>query len=263
MWEWMRDGSEVADLNLSIGNFIRNSFGLWSGNDELMWSCTKEARRKILHEDEASAIIIARLALELEKSHKLRRYEEVKKAPYGGSESLKEVVMKPFLDSVIRRFAVPILLLPISLILITTALPNDLMTARVVSVTDGDNLTVIESDNKQVLIRLHGLDCPEGKQAYGKRAKQFTSSQRFGTTIRYREVDIDRYSRTVATVYLEDGTELNLAIPKAGLAWHYKRYSKRQDYTVAEEESRRAGIGLWQEPNAIPPWEWRRNKRRK
>lgn len=71
MWEWMRDGSEVADLNLSIGNFIRNSFGLWSGNDELMWSCTKEARRKILHEDEASAIIIARLALELEKSHKL------------------------------------------------------------------------------------------------------------------------------------------------------------------------------------------------
>jgi len=132
VWEWMRDGSEVADLNLSIGNFIRNSFGLWSGNDELMWSCTKEARRKILHEDEASAIIIARLALELEKSHKLGRYEEVKKAPYGGSESLKEVVMKPFLDSVIRRFAVPILLLLISLILTTTALPNDLMTARVV-----------------------------------------------------------------------------------------------------------------------------------
>ena len=48
VWEWIRDGSEVADLNLSIGNFIRNSFGLWSGNDELMWSCTKEARQEDL-----------------------------------------------------------------------------------------------------------------------------------------------------------------------------------------------------------------------
>ncbi len=63
---------EVGELNLSLGNYIRNSFGLWSGNDELMLSCTKAARRKILHEDEASAVILARLALELEKTHKLR-----------------------------------------------------------------------------------------------------------------------------------------------------------------------------------------------
>ena len=52
---------EVGALNLRIGNYIRNSFGLWSGNDELMWSCTKEARKNILHEDEASAVILARL----------------------------------------------------------------------------------------------------------------------------------------------------------------------------------------------------------
>ncbi|MCB2170054.1 MAG: thermonuclease family protein [Deltaproteobacteria bacterium] len=58
---------------------------------------------------------------------------------------------------------------------------------------------------------MHGVDCPEGKQAFGKKAKQFISSQCFGTTIQYREVDIDRYGRTVATVYLENGTELNLA----------------------------------------------------
>jgi hypothetical protein len=62
----------IEELNLSLGNYIRNSFGLWSGNEELIWSCAKEAGRKILHEDEASAIIIARLALELERTHKLR-----------------------------------------------------------------------------------------------------------------------------------------------------------------------------------------------
>jgi len=41
-------------------------------DEKLMWSCTKEAYRNILHKDEASAIIIGRLAAELEKSHKLR-----------------------------------------------------------------------------------------------------------------------------------------------------------------------------------------------
>ena len=75
------------------------------------------------------------------------------------------------------------------------------------------------------------------------KAKQFTSSQCYGKTIQYREVDTDRYGRTVATVYLEDGRELNLEILRAGSAWHYKRYSKRQDYADAEAEARRSGIG--------------------
>lgn len=63
---------EVGDLNQTLGNYIRNAFGLWSGNEHLMWSCTKEAGRKALKKDEASAIILGRLALELEKTHKLR-----------------------------------------------------------------------------------------------------------------------------------------------------------------------------------------------
>ena len=51
--------------------------------------------------------------------------------------------MKPFLEGVIRRFAFPILLLLISLTLATNALSNDLIAARVISVTDGDNLLEI------------------------------------------------------------------------------------------------------------------------
>jgi hypothetical protein len=63
---------EVEGLNVSLGNAIRNKFGLWDGNPELFWSCSKDAGKEVKHADEASAIIIARLALELEKSHKLR-----------------------------------------------------------------------------------------------------------------------------------------------------------------------------------------------
>jgi endonuclease YncB( thermonuclease family) len=134
----------------------------------------------------------------------------------------------------------------------------------VVGVSDGDSLTVRLAGNKQVImIRLHGIDCPESGQDFGNRAKQFTSSLCFGKAITYRQVDIDRYGRTVATVFLEDGRELNLEILMAGFAWHYKQYSDRQDYASAEEQARAVGLGLWSDPHAMPPWEWRKEKRKK
>jgi len=169
--------------------------------------------------------------------------------------------MKPFLESVMRRFAIPILLLLISLVLVTAALSNDLEKARVVGVADGDSITVLTPINKQVLIRLYGIDCPEIGQPSGIKAKEFTSGLCFGMTIQYRLLGIDRFDRTVATVFLEDGKELNLEIIKAGYAWHYERYSKRPDYVRAEEEARKAGIGLWAQKEPTPPWEWRRVRR--
>ena len=101
-----------------------------------------------------------------------------------------------------HRHSITILCLLTLITLVSTALSSDLITARVVGVTDGDSITVLAKGNRQVKIRLHGIDCPEGGQAFGRKAKQITSSQCFGKTIQYREVDTDRYGRTVATVYL-------------------------------------------------------------
>ncbi len=42
-------------------------------------------------------------------------------------------------------------------------------------VSDGDTITVLHS-GKPERIRLHGIDCPEKRQAFGNRAKQFTST---------------------------------------------------------------------------------------
>lgn len=133
---------------------------------------------------------------------------------------------------------------------------------EVIGITDGDTIRVNNGD-ELITIRLHGIDCPESGQAFGKRAKQFTSNQCFGKTITYRKVDIDRYGRTVATVYLNDGRELNLEIIRAGYAWHYRRYSDRQDYAEAEAQARAEKLGLWADPHAKPPWEWRRDRRKK
>ena len=96
--------------------------------------------------------------------------------------------MKPFLEGCYATVCNSYFLLLISLILATAALSDDLITARVVGVADGDSITVLTPGNKQVKIRLHGIDCPESGQAFGKKAKEFTSGQCFGMTIQYRRL---------------------------------------------------------------------------
>lgn len=64
---------EIADLNLGNGSFIQETFGLLSGNDELLQDCAQEADRQYLSPEEASVVILARLGLELQKTHKLRK----------------------------------------------------------------------------------------------------------------------------------------------------------------------------------------------
>ena len=78
---------------------------------------------------------------------------------------------------------------------------------KVVGVSDGDTITVMHHD-KGEKIRLYGIDCPEKRQAFGKRAKQFTSNMVFGKNVEVRPVTTDRYGRTIAWVYVDghDGT---------------------------------------------------------
>ncbi len=163
--------------------------------------------------------------------------------------------------NIVQRSFIPILLLLIPLVLVPAVLSDDLIAVRVVGVADGDNIIVLTASNKRIIIKLGGIDCPEIGQAFAQEALQFTSDQCLGKTVKYRIFGIDIYNRIIATVYLEDGRELNLEIIKAGFAWHYKRYSDRQDYAEAEKQARNAGIGLWADESPTPPWEWRKQKR--
>ena len=63
---------ELSVLHTSIGEYIRNEFGLWSGNEDLMTSCCFIVKRDKIHEDEASSIIIRELWRCLRVTHKLR-----------------------------------------------------------------------------------------------------------------------------------------------------------------------------------------------
>ncbi len=97
-------------------------------------------------------------------------------------------------------------------------------TAKVVGVHDGDTITVYDG-REQTRIRLDGIDCPENGTDFSQRAKQFASDLVFGKQVRIEGKERDRYGRLVARVKV-DGTDVSLALVEAGLAWHYKRYSK-------------------------------------
>ncbi|MDP2100859.1 MAG: thermonuclease family protein [Methylotenera sp.] len=132
---------------------------------------------------------------------------------------------------------------------------------RVVGVSDGDTLTILDADNAQFKIRLAAIDAPEKAQAFGQRGKEKLSDICYGKHASVTVVDTDRYGRTVGEVVC-DGTNANETMIKSGLAWVYRKYAKGYGHLYAfEEEAKAAKRGLWADPNPTAPWEWRKAKR--
>jgi hypothetical protein len=63
---------EVDSLNDTLGRYVIDSFGLWTGNKELVMSCRLESKNDAYNENAASMVIINRLWKKLRKTHKLR-----------------------------------------------------------------------------------------------------------------------------------------------------------------------------------------------
>ena len=132
---------------------------------------------------------------------------------------------------------------------------------KVVAVTDGDTLTLLDSNMQTFKIRLAAIDAPEKDQAFGNRAKQALSAICFGKEAEAIIETIERYGRYVAEVYCE-GINANTTQLSEGMAWLYTQYAKKfPHYLVIENAARLNRIGLWTDANPIPPWELRRNKR--
>jgi len=124
-------------------------------------------------------------------------------------------------------------------------------TGQVVGVIDCDTIDVLRS-GKEERIRLNGIDCPEKKQAYGTRAKQFTSDLAFKRTVTVVYMDTDRYGRIIGEVFFTDGKNLCHEIVKAGYAWWYRQYAPDDKELKALEKNARASQrGLWADPDPI------------
>jgi micrococcal nuclease len=135
---------------------------------------------------------------------------------------------------------------------------------QVVSIQDGDTLTVLQDGGIATRIRLSGIDAPEKRQAYSNASKQHLSSLAFGKSVRVLVKDKDRYGRTVAEVILPDGRNANQEMVRAGYAWWFRKYAPNDKALESlESEACKAKRGLWTDPHAVPPWEYRRVRRSK
>lgn len=96
-------------------------------------------------------------------------------------------------------------------------------------------------------------------QDFGNRAKQATANICYGKEVLIEKTGLDRYGRILAFVYVGD-TCVNKYLIEIGMAWHYKKYNNDSLLAKLEIEAREKKIGLWSQPDPIPPWEWRKNK---
>lgn len=130
-------------------------------------------------------------------------------------------------------------------------------TYKVISIADGDTYTILV-DNTPVTIRMFGIDAPEKGMPFYRVSKNKLSELCFGQFLKIEKIDTDKYGRTVAIAYLNDGRDINLEMIKSGLAWHYKKYSSDKLYSDAEITARQNQIGLWSDESPMEPWEFRK-----
>lgn len=131
---------------------------------------------------------------------------------------------------------------------------------RVVGVADGDTLTVLDSSKQTHKVRLAEIDAPEKAMPFGQRAKQRLSDLCYLKNASITKVDTDRYGRVVARVSC-DGVDVNHRLVAEGMAWVYRQYATTQSFYLAEEDARKARIGLWRDSDPTPPWLWRKKQK--
>lgn len=125
---------------------------------------------------------------------------------------------------------------------------------KVIKVSDGDTITILNPQKQQVKVRLYGIDAPEKKQAYGNKSRKFLSNLIAGKIVEVKEKGKDKYKRILGIVYL-DGQDINSKMVSSGYAWAFVKYSNL--YINEEVASKNQKLGLWQDKEPVAPWEYR------
>ena len=140
-----------------------------------------------------------------------------------------------------------------------------------VTVLSGDTLRVLDGSNRMTRVRLKSIDAPEKNQPYGAEARKFLASLVSGREVKVEAKNTDDFGNILGQIWVEPpkcfdckkSVDANLALLKAGLAWWSSKFAKQQsrserkEYEAAQDDARRKMIGLWADPDPIPPWEWR------
>jgi endonuclease YncB( thermonuclease family) len=167
-------------------------------------------------------------------------------------------------------------LIVLSVLLLAFGLQAAEIIGKVIAVSDGDTITVLAPGNRPTKVRLAGIDAPERSQPFGQKSRQHLADLVFGKEVRVSVVDKDRYGRVVGIVYVPKAIpngeiiiDVDLAQIESGHAWAYRDYlrglpsGKAGRYLSAERDAKEKRQGLWVDKNPEPPWDWRKEQRRR
>lgn len=164
------------------------------------------------------------------------------------------------------------------LLLLPSPATAAVLVGEVVGVTDGDTIRVLDAEKRQHRVRLQGIDTPERHQDWYQRARQALASRVHRQVVEVHWNEKDRWGRILGKVLIADPTcredcprtwDVNLALVREGHAWWFRRYAHEQTpadrvlYEAAEARAREAKIGLWSLPDPVPPWDFRRKKKKR
>ena len=143
------------------------------------------------------------------------------------------------------------------------------------SVYDGDTFRVIDPNGQELKLRVACIDAPEKKQALGIESRDYLRSLLAKNPNKLIVVEKERegYGRMVAEIFIPTGNgdeEMPISgmMIKDGMAYYYAQYSKNcsdnaERYAQLEKEAKRSRVGVWKNPNAMKPSEFRKRARQK
>jgi endonuclease YncB( thermonuclease family) len=166
------------------------------------------------------------------------------------------------------------------LVVPSTSLSAEPVAATLVRVVDGDTIEILilppvanENGTTETspisgttrMVRLHGIDAPESRQAGGAEATLFVREWMGSVPDLMVEIEsVDRYGRLVGEVFPPDSPDalsLNATLLAAGHAWWYREYAPdRTDFARLERTARESRRGLWSDDDPVEPWVWRRRR---
>ena len=142
------------------------------------------------------------------------------------------------------------------------AIEAEPLTGKVVSVTDGDTVRVLDAANVQLKVRLQGIDAPELGQPFGKASRERLAELVMRKDVVLHEHGKDKFGRTLGWLEV-GGADVAAQMLADGLAWHYVKYDHSQTLAEAEQSARAAKRGLWADAKAMPPWDWRASEHKR
>jgi micrococcal nuclease len=129
--------------------------------------------------------------------------------------------------------------------------------ARVTDCHDGDTCTLVAGGSgERITVRLHGIDAPELGQPYGAQSRDLINNLVAGKAVDVRPAG-HSYNRTVADLVLPDGRNVAAVMIDAGAAWWEPKYPSDPTLPARQAQAQQRHAGLWADPAAVPPWQWR------